>query len=205
MGGRENARVLCLVLAMVSMTGCAFGTRDADLTYPPRHEGEGVIPEAHAAVAPVAGERSVVLAVSDERPNKARIGNVRNAFGMDTADVVTDEDVDAWVTGALSRELSDKGYVVRAAEDPEGGESLRIDAEIVHVYCDVYLSYDGKVGLGVTFSSPGRPPLRKQYEGKGSVGVNWAATAESYAQSLALALENALSQVMADLADYEGR
>ena len=192
-----------IILAGIGASGCAFGTRHADLAYPPKEEDAGVVGTAHAAPAASRQGMRVVLAVTDERPNKARIGNVRNAFGMDTADVVTNDDVAAWVAGAFRHDLEALGYSVDTrASVPDAG-AVQLEAKVVEVYCDVYMTYDGDVTLDVTLSRPGRPPLEKHYKGVGSVGVNWAATAESYAESLARALQDAISQVMRDLPGYE--
>ena len=162
---------------------------------------------ATAQAAPAVSEqgRRVVLKVTDERPNKARIGNVRNAFGMETADVVTKNDVAAWVAGALRHDLEALGYRVDASKAGTGEGAVQLEARVVEVYCDVYMTYDGDVTLDVTFATPGRPPSNKYYKGAGSVGVNWAATAESYSESLARALQDAISQVVQDLPAYEAR
>ena len=193
-----------VILAVMGASGCAFGTRQADLAYPPKEKDGGVVATAQAATTASPQGRRVVLAVTDERPNKARIGNVRNAFGMDTANVVTNDDVAAWVAGALRHDLAAGGYSVDTSGAGAGEGTVQLEARVIEVYCDVYMTYDGDVTLDVTFTAPGRPPLEKYYEGAGSVGVNWAATAESYAESLARALQDAISQVMKDLTAYEG-
>jgi len=194
-----------VVLAVVGASGCAFGTRNAELAYPPKEEEGGVVATAQAATAVSVQGRRVVLTVTDERPNKARVGNVRNAFGMDTADVVTNDDIAAWVAGAFRHDLEALGYSVDTSPAGAGEEAVQLEARVVEVYCDVYMTYDGDVALDVTFATPGRPPLNKYYKGAGSVGVNWAATAESYSESLARALQDAISQVAQDLPAYEGR
>ena len=40
--------------------------------------------------------------------------------------------------------------------------------------------------------------MTKQHEGTGSVGLNWAYTGKSLAESLALALEDAISKMLVD-------
>lgn len=194
---------LLVVTALTSLSGCAFGTRHAELNYPPSKGGAEVIATAEASVVPAAAGIDVILAVSDMRASKERIGNVRNGFGMDTANVVTEADIRAWVEGAFTRELTDAGYVVIPAGSGTGPETaITLDAEVTKVYCDAYLTYDGEVLMTVTLARQGAPAHVKAYEGSGSVGLSWAATAKSYGESLSLALQDGIRQVMADLAAY---
>ena len=69
----------------------------------------------------------------------------------------------------------------------------------MNVFCDMYFSYTGQVSLVAKVSLDGKELLNKHYAGEGSAGVAVAMTAESYAQSLALALSSALKQFVADL------
>jgi hypothetical protein len=192
-----------IVVSLAGAGGCAFGTRHAELSYPP-NPGNTLIDSARAESGAGPACCDVVLTVSDRRATTARIGNVRNTFGMDTADVVTQDDVRSWVEGALTQELRNAGYAVIADQgSAASGEAIRLNAEIIKVHCDVYMTYDGEVSMAVTLSAKDQAPLARNYEGSGGVGLNWAATADSYAQSLALALQNAISQVLVDLAQYQ--
>jgi len=189
-----------LLSSLVSLAGCAFGTRTATLTYPPDEESEGLVASAQAAEMEVTRDKSVYLTVSDERSDRTRIGNVRNAFGMDTADVVTKDDIARWVEGAIAMELRQAGYeVIQGDTNPGGDDVIGLDAEVLKVYCDVYMTYDGEVSLMVNLKGDDGTEVRKQIEGKGGVGLNWAATAESYAESIALALQDAISKIETEL------
>ena len=190
---------LLIILGLSVSSGCAFGTRHAELTYPPVDREPGALVAAARAGEAGAACCDVVLNVSDMRAETRRIGNVRNTFGMDTADVVTSDDVRTWVEDAFKHELTSAGYaVVPAGSD----HAIMLDADITKVHCDVYLTYDGEVSMTVSLSREGMPALEKHYEGSGSVGLSWAATAQSYAGSLALALQDAVSHVMQDLAKF---
>lgn len=63
----------------------------------------------------------------------------------------------------------------------------------------MYFSYTGQVSLVTRVQQGGKEVLNRHYAGEGSAGVAFAATGESYAQSLALALSSALRQFVADL------
>lgn len=201
-----KTRTAIVAIAVVTLlNACAFGTRTANLSYPPdEDDGGGLISSAKAAEAPSGQAQQVRLSVTDERSKRERIGNVRNTFGMDTADVVTNDDVQAWVDEALMVELENAGYeIVRSTDPVVNDDVIALDAEILEVYCDVYLTYDGDVSLLVTLEREGQEPVKRQFEGEGSVGLNWAATAASYSESLALALQDAISEILVEVAAYQ--
>lgn len=192
-----------LLMSSLVLGGCAFGTRTVVLHYPPEEPAEGMIGSAHAAPAVTAEQGIVVLSLSDQRAERGRVGNVRNGFGMDTADVVTNDDVTAWVQGALEQELAHAGYrVIPPGELESGSDAIDLQADIVRVYCDVYMTYDGEVSLLVNLKGGGRDAVTTQLLGEGGVGLNWAATAESYGESLALALQDVIAKLLAELAGY---
>jgi hypothetical protein len=119
---------------------------------------------------------------------------------MHTADVVTEDSVAEWVTGALEMELRKAGYEVINGEDLVGRSTGRVvTGEVLAVYCTAYFSYDGEVSFVASVKEGSNEILKKQYTGKGSAGTNWTATARSYAQSLSLALADAIGSLVADL------
>jgi predicted alternative tryptophan synthase beta-subunit len=191
-----------LVATATLLSGCAFGTRTAHLTYPPEEGDHSTIALAHAQEGQPDRGRIVVLSVTDDRTEKSRIGNVRNTFGMNTADVVTSDDVRGWVEAAMKSELERAGYVVMQEGAPQTEYAVGLQASLVKVYCDVYMTYDGEVSLMLNLQGGNRSPARKLVEGEGGVGLNWAATAKSYGESLALALQNAISKVLTELDAY---
>jgi hypothetical protein len=191
------------LMSLLVLGGCAFGTRTVVLSYPPEETVDGFIDSAYAEEIGEAVPRTIVLSVFDRRSEGHRIGNVRNAFGMDTADVVTRDDVTDWVARALEKELVSVGHsVIRSGEALPGENAIGLRADILTVYCDVYLTYDGEVSLMVTLEDKERGSISKQLAGEGSVGLNWAATAESYGESLALALQDAISKLLLEVARY---
>jgi hypothetical protein len=203
MNALRSLKALGGLLVLTMLSGCAFGTRHADLAYPPANGGAMVIAQAEAAGAPAVARYDVILAVADMRATTERVGNVRNGFGMDTADVVTASDVRAWVESAFMYELVGAGYtVIPAGSEVDDETAVMLDADVTKVYCDAYLTYDGEVLMTVTLSQHGSPPLHKAYQGSGSVGLNWGATGTSYGESLSLALKDAIGKVMSDLAAY---
>jgi len=171
-----------VLLCGLLVSGCAFGTRSALLTYQ-------VSGTPHAA-------RNITLAVSDfrdDRNDKRDVGGVRNTWGMKTAKVVAKNDVAQWVRQALVDELTQQGYTVSSAP-----ASLAVGGKVLEVYCDSYMTYEGKVLLAVELRRDGAVLLDKTYAGKGG-GMNWAATSKGYAKALQEALATALYDVVSDI------
>jgi len=199
---RRAVRTAALVLSVASLAGCVLGTREPTLHYPPKVES-GAVAAAHAAARPAPKSARIVLnPFVDQRADKKVVGTTRNAYGMKMADVIPTNSVPDWVMGALKSELQNDGYTVAAGSTGDEGTtsaSATVSGEILNVYCDMYLSYTGQVSLLVHVSRDGKDVLNRHYAGEGSAGLAWAATEESYAQSLALALESAIKKFLADL------
>lgn len=186
----SHVSLLLLLGCTLVLGGCAFGARNATLSYPPA---------APAGAVSAPGKGAIALApIQDVRSDKKKVGTVRNGFGMQTAEVVTADDIPKWIDGALRTELAAAGYqVVSAAGDPARGTTL--SGDLSHLWCDAYFSYQGEVTLAVRLRRDGRELLAKQYQGSGGAGMNWVASAEAYGQTLAVALADALRQLVADV------
>lgn len=184
-----------LILAMTS--GCAFGTRHAKVTYPPAS-----VTAKSSTNAPAAGVtgRIALEPFDDVRADKQIVGHVRNGFGMKTADVVCDDqDIAALVNTALRGELQKAGYEVLEAGSPAAGDAPVLGGSLTTLYCDAYMNYDGSATLVVHLSRAGNVVFKKTYEGKGSSGMNWAATGSGYGDSLSLAVVDVIAVMMRDL------
>lgn len=196
----RNLRTCSALLLVLSVTlgGCAFGTREATLRYPPESESSA-IPAAQAASAPALKKTKILLVTfNDQREDKKIIGAVRNAYGAHTADVVALNSVQEWVTEAVRHELNNAGYAV-TTQSAEPQSLATLSGDIIEVFCEAYLTYKGQVALNIKVNKNGKDVLNKLYSGNGSAGTNWAATADAYAQSLSLALADALEHIIVDL------
>lgn len=207
---KTHARLTHLFVMVVFLStaaGCAFGTRTVTLVYPPDEEAKGAGPGvAEASPAPaVTGEPIILLPFADERSEKRVIGEVRNGWGMRTADVVTEGDIAKWVTEAIETELKKAGYNVTKVEDLSSPSSGRVVAgEVLTVYCSALLSYEGEVSFYARVEENGKEVFRRRYTGEGSAGLNWTATERSYGNSLSLALASAVGSFVADLNSIKG-
>jgi hypothetical protein len=183
--------------AVLALSGCAFGNRTARLAYP--WPGEPAAPAAVPANAP----EVALQPVKDLRPEPRNVvGWVRNGFGMHTADVLTPDDVAAWVSSALRHELERAG--VKVVGETQGAATPVLGAELSRVHCNAYMSYEGEVALRAWIRVGEAYPLNQLYVGAGSAGVNMAATGEGYAECLARSLQDAARRVAADAARLLG-
>ncbi|HYP68786.1 MAG TPA: YajG family lipoprotein [Thiobacillaceae bacterium] len=201
MGIIRGVSVAATLVSVILLAGCAFGTRQPTLIYPPKSEPSETS-VAHAAAIPTPKHVQIILKpFVDQRSNKNVVGTVRNGFGMRTADVIPTNSVDEWVTQAVTAELKNDGYTVfnGAPGDNSAGPSAVVSGEVLNVFCDMYLSYTGQVSVITRVTKDGKEFLNKHYAGEGSAGLAFAGTAESYSQSLALALSSVIKQFVSDL------
>ncbi len=188
-----------LMIFGVSLSGCAFGTRQVTLSYPPK-DTAGIIPTAQAATRTPAKQQTITIDFVDRRSDQKVIGEVRNGWGMHTADVVAVNGVQKWVSDAVKSELEKEGYSVSVRKTAETlpSDSL-LSGEILTVYCTALFSYEGNVSFIAKVLKDKKELINKRYSGKGSAGMNWAATSDGYGQSLSLALSNAVKQLVQDI------
>jgi hypothetical protein len=184
-----------LVLVTMVASGCAFGTRRAALQTPPVASIHGGAPVSSASRGEI-----VLLAFADQRSNKRAIGEVRNGWGMHTADVEPDRDMGPWITQSVKAALEQAGYQV-LEWTPSSLPALTpvLRGDILTVYCTALFSYEGEVSFFAHVDKDGRQILNNRYTGKGSAGLNWAATGSGYDASLESALKESLVPLIADL------
>ena len=193
---RNAMRSGCFLFVAAALAGCAFGTRQAALTYPPATVEQAVVSDA------VTKKTTIVLnKFSDERTDKSVVGTVRNGFGMRTADVVATTEVSDWVTKAVGTELRANGYrvVSGSTENLNDPKVVAVSGSVLNAFCDMYMSYTGQVSLQAKVNKGNNEVITKHYNGEGSAGLAVAATGESFGASLSLALRDALKKFMADL------
>lgn len=187
--------------ALLLLGACAFGDRMVTLSYQTETAKAAAATTATAAATPASTASKgtyVLIPLKDERPQKQMVGEVRNGWGMHTADVVADNDVAEWVTDGIRQELAKAGYTVvgSAADDPAAPQ---IEGTVTRVFCTALFSYEADVSFFVVLRRDGKELVNRQYHGTGSAGVNMAATSGSYKESLNKALADALSDLLADI------
>jgi hypothetical protein len=184
-----------MVLLAMGTSGCAFGTRQAALQTPTFAPVSGGVP----ATTPSRGT-IILVTFDDQRSNKATIGEVRNGWGMHTADVKPDRDISQWVTQSVKAALEQDGYqVLEGKSHSQPGSTPVLRGDILTVYCTALFSYEGEVSFFAHVEKDGRQLVNNRYTGKGSAGLNWAATGSGYAASIESALKAGIAPMLADL------
>lgn len=188
----QLVRVCAFFLPLALWTSCAFVDRKVAFDYSaPARETKGVV-EAAAAVR----ETFWLRRVEDARTETHRVGEIRNGFGMHTADVHAKGDAAAWLRKALVTEFGRCGMTEAPAE---AEAAILLEARLVHVHVTAMFEYEGEVHLAAAVHQAGRPVLQASYVGKGGAGLNWTATDASFEETLDLALQDAVLQLVADL------
>jgi hypothetical protein len=189
--------VLGLSALAASISGCAFGDRQVTLNYPPPVSQEAPAPRLLSA--PSRGMTIVVERFSDERGGGGPIGEVRNGWGMHTADVLTDTNVVVWAMKAVAHDLAAAGYTVKWAGPANDSERIQMSGQVLTAYCRAFMTYEAEASLMVQLTVDGKQVMNKRFFGRGGSGVNWAATGDGYGESLSIALRIAIADLVAQL------
>jgi uncharacterized lipoprotein YajG len=93
------------LLVLMLLSGCVFSDAKLDVAYNESLATAGPL----SAIDPV---RIQIKSFQDERPFVDRIGEKRNAYGMDCADVVTTSPVPDVIRGGLVAVLQKNGHII---------------------------------------------------------------------------------------------
>jgi hypothetical protein len=190
----------CVLAA--SLSGCAFGDRHVALNYPPPASESSPAPRLAPTLA--RGTTIIISRFSDERGNTP-VGEVRNGWGMHTADVLTETDVGTWVMRALAHDLAAAGYTVKWASPATAAERIQMSGQVLTAYCRAMMTYEGEVSFMVQLTVDGKPVINRRITGRGGAGMNWAASSEGYGESLSIALRSAIADLVAQIQPTLGR
>ena len=196
--------VSLLVFLGVSLSGCGPGTREATLIYPPLFTADRS-PTAHATTHSILTQETIVIDFMDRRSTMQQVvGGVRNSSGAHVADVIATNSVLAWVADAVKSELETAGYAVarRDAMAPSPSDAF-LSVEILTVFSIVRAEYHGEVSVIANLLKDGRELIKKRYYGKGTAGSEWVFKENAHGQALALALSDAVKQLVHDIKALE--
>lgn len=178
---KNNSFCIFIFSILFVISGCAFGTRRPTLTYTPA-----------LSVASTKNISIKVMPFEDRRHNKEEIGYVRNTYGMRCAKVISTNDVSEWITAALKAELRNAGYAL--SDDAQNV----VSGDIIEVFCDIFLAYEGKVMVRIILKNGEEVILDKNYSAK-EEEMNWAARATTITKVLEKTLQNIMRQVVFDI------
>lgn len=180
---KKTIYIFFIIIALITVSGCAFGTRRPILKYEP-----GSIPQAAKNI------NLYVENIKDERVEKDVIGHVRNGYGMKTAKIITETNIAHWISEGLKSELSTIGYNI--VTDPNS--KIKISGEVIEVYVTSLMMYEGKTVVEIALNIDGKEIFSRKYKGSDE-SLNWAATAKSYGLTLEKSLQKTLIEAANDI------
>jgi hypothetical protein len=174
------------LLGLAAASGCAFGARHVDLTYPASLAGPGGVAASGARVA--------VAKLGDARETRQGtgrlLGKVRNGYGIPTASVLASQDPVLWVSDGLVRGLKLSGFEVERVESPvDAGDLPTVTGTVLRASGGMYMSMDANVAADLVVERRGERLLSAQCDGRASK-VAWTASASEYRQVFQDAMGN---------------
>jgi len=176
--------------------GCAFG----DLTIQ--------VPNPTDTTGYSGGNDRVVIIPPfvDKRP-RSRIGMKKNGYGMDTANVLANQDISGWLGARLGNELKAAGFRVNpSGENPTAakiqGFTHQVFIEPVMQWTTVDIEADISVLIRVT--RPDGLEAERRYYVKG-LGQALAAFDDTYAPSLGKASHDLMKRIVPDIINLLNR
>jgi len=144
-GFRGALSLLLSILCGGLLSACAFTDRHVNLAPPT------VMPPMVSSSVPQDGKVVSVARPEDLRPDPTTVGNIRNGYGMVTAQVRSNNDVAMWVANSLISGLEQAGYRVERAETAETAQTpLSIDIGVSRVFTEYtpsFFTIDGKADV----------------------------------------------------------
>jgi hypothetical protein len=139
-----------LPIALVSLSACAFGTRNVNLVYGDRVTTNVAAPGSRSTVA-------VARFVDQRTPDeKSRLGWIRNTYGIPTAPVHAKQDPVLWVSDGVARALESRGYRVQRVETAAAESVPTITGAVTRVYSGMYANIDAHVEASVAIQKGGQ-------------------------------------------------
>lgn len=189
-----NRKILAFACcaAIASLSGCALTTEQISLNY---------TPQPNVAKIAGAGNVSVNVQVTDQRPDKSKVSSKKNGFGAEMAPITASEDVAVTVRKAIEQELQSRGFQL-------GSDMalVKIAADLTRFYNDHKMGFfagDAVADLNMTVvvkSKNGQQLYSKQIIAQGIERNTQLATGNNAKLALDRALENGMKMLFDDQA-----
>jgi hypothetical protein len=168
--------VAALGLLALGVSGCAFGNRQVNLSYPATLPATPAAPPTYGRVA--------VARFGDARDAKQGtgrlLGKVRNGYGIPTASVLANQDPVLWVNEGVARALAARGLTVERVSGPSGPPDVpTITGTVSRVSGGMYMSMDANISADLTIEHQGRSVGSLVCIGQAR-RVAWTASTEEY-------------------------
>lgn len=137
----------------------------------------------------------VVINSFEDNRKSARLGSIRNFYGMPIIKLVTDDNITQWVTNALKLEMENAGYMIT---DHCHGNAYEIGGKLIKAYTTSYLLYHGRMMIEVIVKKGEEEIFRKTYMTKENNGINWLSSGYSCSKTLTINLQKIFKQFIFD-------
>ena len=119
------------VFLMLLSSGCAFVDQKVPLIY-----NQGVANVNAGNYGAIQVEKPTSPDLQEKNNGLFIIGNVKNTYGMKTADTVTGDSVSDWVTRALTMELEAAGFIPQIIDDIGTSTGKGIKTRVLKVWVE---------------------------------------------------------------------
>jgi uncharacterized lipoprotein YajG len=196
---KRKFTISVLVLACAfELTGCS--TRQVKLYYPAEPRAVASQSASSTDNADQSNTREIILDTFDARAEKNRLSNRSNGgyVGFQFTVFATDDDIANWVSDAVAYELREAGYSVIRKDDRTSNDALpELTVDLQKLFARVTAEITTEALIQATLQRENKTQITRQYCGAGRA-TNWVDSGETFAKSLALALQDAISQMLED-------
>ena len=197
---KQNVTINILLLACIfELTACV--TRPVELYYPPDARAVANQPASADDNSDQSNAREIVLDTFDARTEKVRLNDRSNGgfVGFQYTMFVTEDDMAEWVSDAVAFELGEAGYsVIRKDTRTSNDAVLGLTVDLQKLFASVTAEISTEALIQATLQRENKTQITRQYDGIGRA-TNFVDSGETFAKSLALALQDAISKMLVDL------
>lgn len=193
---------LLVVLVLAGTAGCAFTDRRVNLAPPTS------VPVIRPSSPNTTGAAKAINIArpQDLRPDPTTVGNIKNGYGMVTAQVRSNNDIPLWVTNSIIQGLERSGYTIERVETVDNAHHpVVIDLAVSRVFTEHVPGFFTVTGSGdivaqIEVYKNSKRVHRRTYTGTyKDTGLVVSTSADAYQQLLDAAMKNFLQKTLPDL------
>jgi len=194
------------IILMSISSGCAFVDDKVSLGY-----NQGALGAGSKNCGDIQVERPIAPEMKTKKNGQYVVGNVKNSYGMKTADAVTSDSIPGWVANALSIELKAAGFAPTVVDDIGTFTGPAVKTRIMKVWVEPDMGFwtlgaVGEVQLRMALYKDGRRIKEFDIESKGqpkrsAIELSWAAKKR---EALRIALEECMKKAIPIIVETYG-
>lgn len=128
-------RLVGCVIVLMLFTGCALVDRNIPLTYKCSNLESGKNGNFYIE------KPKEITSLPHNKKGQSDIGDIRNSYGMRTADVVTTTDIGEWIASAYAQELTHAGYSVHTVPSLSEETTKGVRFAFKHINIDTDIDF----------------------------------------------------------------